>query len=86
LAAAVYILCTLTSAACAVMLFRGFLRSRARLLLWSGICFVGFAFNNLLLYVDRIVLPDEVDLSILRSSAALAGLLALLYGLISDAD
>ncbi|HEY0010026.1 MAG TPA: DUF5985 family protein [Tepidisphaeraceae bacterium] len=86
MAEAVYILCALTSLTCAVMLARGYVRSRARLLLWSSLCFVGFAVNNILLYVDIVLLPTEVDLSVVRTSAALLGLLILLYGLIWDAE
>lgn len=81
MARVVYVLCALTSLACAVLLLRGYLRSRARLLLWSGLCF-GFLFlNNLLLYIDVEVLP-QIDLSIVRSLPVLVGLALLLYGLI----
>ena len=52
IAAAVYILCFLTSAACALLLIRSYRRSRARLLLWSGVAFVALAANNLLLVID----------------------------------
>ncbi|HEV7300672.1 MAG TPA: DUF5985 family protein [Tepidisphaeraceae bacterium] len=83
---AVYILCALTSIACAIMLARGYMRSRARLLLWSSLCFVGFAANNAMLYIDKVLLPTQVDLSIWRTLAALVGLLILLYGLIWDAE
>ena len=38
-ATAVYILCFLTSAACAWLLGRSYLANRTPLLLWSGICF-----------------------------------------------
>ena len=58
----VYALCALTSTACAVLLLRGYARSHFRLLLWSGLCFVGLALNNILLVVDKQVVPD-VDLS-----------------------
>jgi hypothetical protein len=80
-ATAVYILCALTSAACSVLLWRGFARTRARLLLWSAICFAGLAVNNTVLFVDKVVTPD-VDLSTVRLSTALAALLVLLAGLI----
>jgi hypothetical protein len=86
MAEAVYILCALTSIACAVMLARGYLRSRARLLLWSSLCFAGFATNNALLFIDKVLLPTQVDLSTWRTVAALLGLLVLLYGLIWDAE
>ena len=84
MAAAVYILCALTSLACAVLLLRGYGRSRFRLLLWSGICFGMLAFNNTLLFLDKEVIT-ETSLAIWRSLSGLAALSFLLYGLIWDA-
>ena len=78
----VYVLCALTSLACAVLLLRGFFRTRVRLLLWSGLCFVGLALNNALLVVDENTLVT--DLSNLRTLPALAGVALLVYGLIWD--
>jgi hypothetical protein len=80
----VYILCALTSLACAGLLLRGYRRSRARLLLWSGLCFAFFALNNLMLIVDVRVLPEQ-DLSIVRTLPSLVGIALLLYGLVWDA-
>lgn len=85
---AVYSLCAVTSLACAVLLLRSYLKARAlktraRLLLWSGLCFVGLTVNNVLLFVDLIIVPN-IDLSIWRHCATLAGLALLLYGLIWD--
>lgn len=80
----VYALCGLTSIACAVLLLRGFAATRARLLLWAGLCFVGLALNNVLLFVDMRVV-SEVDLSVWRSLPALAGLILLVYGLVWEA-
>ncbi len=77
----VYALCALTSLACAVLLLRGYRASRARLLLWSGLCFVGLAANNVILLIDTRVVP-MVDLSMWRSLPALAGVAILLYGLV----
>jgi hypothetical protein len=85
MAAAVYVLCALTSLACAVLLLRGFQARGVRLLLWSGLAFIGFALGNGMLVVDRVVTGPEVDLSILRSLPVLAGLAVLLYGLVWDA-
>lgn len=82
---AIYTLCMLTSLACAVMLLQAWFRSRYRLLLWSGLCFAGLALNNLLLVLDKLVLP-EVDLSIWRTSLALLAMAVLLYGLIWEAE
>jgi hypothetical protein len=81
MAEAVYLLCALTSAVCAVLLIRSFRQNRGRLLLWSSLCFIGLALNNILLFVDLVVVPS-IDLSIWRSSTALAGLLTLIFGLV----
>ena len=85
MAEAVYVLCAATGAACAVLLLRAFARSRARFLLWSGLCFALLALNNVLLYVDLSVLPD-VDLRLVRHATALTGLVLLVWGLIWDAE
>ncbi|HYH99249.1 DUF5985 family protein [Hyalangium sp.] len=86
MAEAVYILCALTSMACAVLLLRGYSRSNLRLLLWSGLCFVALALSNVLLFVDLVITGPTVDLSLWRSSLALVGVATLLYGLIWDAQ
>ena len=83
IAAAVYILCALTSLACAVLLLRAYARRGVRLLLWSGLGFVGFALGNGVLVVDMVVLPGG-DLSLFRSLPVLAGLAVLVYGLVWD--
>lgn len=77
----VYILCALTSGLCAVLLLRGYRKSRARLLLWSGLCFTGLALNNLLLIVDVRFVPS-IDLSLLRTFPAVIGISLLVYGLV----
>jgi hypothetical protein len=81
MATLVYSLCALTSLACAVLLLRGYRASRARLLLWSGLCFAGLAANNVLLLIDKRLVPS-MDLSLWRSLPALAGVALLLYGLV----
>ncbi|HVM19298.1 MAG TPA: DUF5985 family protein [Egibacteraceae bacterium] len=85
MAKAVFVLCALTSLVCAVLLLRGYGRSHSRLLLWSGLCFVGLAINNGMLVLDRAILT-EVDLSVWRQLPAVAGVTLLLYGLVWDAD
>ncbi|HET7707367.1 MAG TPA: DUF5985 family protein [Thermoanaerobaculia bacterium] len=77
----VYGLCVVTSALCAVLLLRGYARSRVPLLLWSGLCFIGLTLNNLLLFVDVQIAP-MIDLSTWRTLPALVGVLLLLYGMI----
>lgn len=83
IASAIYALCALTSLACAVLLLRGYARSRARLLWWSGLCFVGLFLNNAMLVVDARITQD---LSATRTFPALAGVLLLLYGMIWESD
>lgn len=80
----IYSLCALTSFACAALLFRGWLRSRARLLFWSALCFAGLTLNNVLLVIDRIVLGPEVSLAPYRLVTALTATLLLVYGLIQS--
>lgn len=84
IAQAVYILCAVTSFVCAALLLRQYLRSRTRLLLWCCVCFVGLAFNNLMLVIDLLVVPS-IDLSLVRTAIGLAALVVLLYGLVWDA-
>ena len=81
MAEAVYVLCALTSLACAVLLLKGYWETRTRLLFWSSLCFVGLTLNNALLLIDLIVVPD-VDLSVVRGALALASMMLLLFGLI----
>jgi hypothetical protein len=83
MASVVYALCALTSGLCAVLLLRAYRASRARLLLWSSLSFIGLAFNNLLLFVDLVVLPT-VDLLLYRSLMAALAVMVLLLGLIWD--
>ncbi len=77
----VYLLCVLTTTACAGLLLRGYLQTRKQLLLWSGLCFVGMALSNLLIFVDLVVVPD-VDLYKYRLIAATLAMALLVYGLI----
>jgi hypothetical protein len=81
----VYVLCAATSILCALLLLRGYLRTRTRLLMWSTWCFVGLAINNILLFLDLAIFPDTIDLRLIRAASALAGMLLLVVGLIWEA-
>jgi hypothetical protein len=81
MAEAVYLLCALTSLACAVLLLRGYRSSRTRLLFWSCLCFVGLTVNNVFLFVDLVMVPD-IDLRVVRAGTALVSLALLVYGLV----
>ena len=81
-----YALVMLACLACMLLLFRGYARSGARLLLWSALCFVGLSASNVLLFFDLALFPTEVDLRLYRLAAACAGLAFLLYGFVSEHD
>ena len=83
--AAVYLLCFLTSAACALLLARSYRRTGARLLLWSALCFLLLAANNLAVVLDLLVLPAR-DLRLVRHLLALGALGVLLFGFIWDRE
>ncbi|MET0536234.1 MAG: DUF5985 family protein [Steroidobacter sp.] len=85
LAGLVYLLGTLVTALCAVLLLRGFARSRSRLLLWSGLCFSGLTLSNALLFVDLQVYP-ELDLYMWRLGTAAAAMSLLVYGLVFESE
>jgi hypothetical protein len=80
----VYLLCAATSLACAVMLFRGYARTGVRLLFWSGLCFTGLMLDNVMIYVDLILLPTEVSLALWRKIPGLIAITLLIYGLVWD--
>jgi hypothetical protein len=82
MSALIYSLCALTSGACLVLLWRSYLRSRLRLLFWSGLCFALLTVNNVLLVVDKVIYPVEVDLTMWRLGAAALAVLLILFGLI----
>jgi len=82
---AVYILGTIITCTCAVLLLKGYARARRPLLLWSGFCFIGLTISNLLLFLDLVMFPD-VDLYLWRLIAAAIAMALLLYGLIWDSQ
>ena len=82
---AVYVLCFLASGACAWLLGRSYGRTRARLLMWSSLCFGFLAANNLVLVFDLVLLPS-LDLRVLRLLLALAAVSVLLFGFIWDLE
>jgi hypothetical protein len=81
----IYILCILTSAACAWLLLASYRRTRYRLLFWSGACFVVMTLNNLFLLLDKIVFPN-IDFLLARIVSALVATCLLLYGLIYEKE
>lgn len=85
LPALVYLLCFLTAAICAVLLARRYFAAPTPVLLWSAACFVFLALTNLLVVVDRVLLP-EMDLRTERLVLALLAVAVLLFGFIWEAE
>jgi Family of unknown function (DUF5985) len=83
-AGAVYILCAITSVLCAILLLRGWRVTRGRLLFWASLCFVFLAINNVILYIDLVLIPasSPVNLFWYRNTAAMIGILLLIFGLV----
>jgi hypothetical protein len=84
--ATVYVLCFAASLLCTALLARSYWRSRSGLLLWTAFCFGLLALNNALLVVDRLVMPEAIDLRLWRQLTALAAIGVLLYGFIWESD
>jgi hypothetical protein len=81
--AAVYVLCFLTSGACAYLLARNYRRTGTRLLMWSALCFGLLALNNVVVFLDALIIHD-VDLALARLGLSLAAVSVLLFGFIWD--
>jgi Family of unknown function (DUF5985) len=82
---AAYILCTVVSFLCAVLLLRGYVRGRHRLLLWSGLCFSGLTISNALVFFDLVLLP-AVNLYPVRETTTALSMLILLFGMIWEGE
>lgn len=82
MATLIYSLCALTSLACFVLLWRSWRASGARLLFWSALCFAALSVNNVLLVIDKLILPTQVDLQLPRLLCALVAVGLIIYGLV----
>jgi hypothetical protein len=86
IAAFIYLLCGVTSLVCMVLLTQAYRRTRSRLIFWTALCFVGLAINNVLVFLDMVVFPTQIDLQIPRLVASLVGTGLLVFGFVWDAD
>ena len=84
--AVVYGLCLLASLLCAGLLIRAWLQARTRLLLWTAIAFAFLALNNLLLFVDLVLFPAQLQLWWPRQIALAAAIGVLIYAFIWEVD
>ena len=85
MAAVIYSLCAFTSLVALVLLLRAWLATGYRLLFWSALCFAGLSINNILLVLDKLVLP-QADLSTWRLLTSFLAVLLLLFGLIWEEE
>lgn len=83
--AALIVVTTLILLLCSALLLRGFLHSRARMLLSSALCFAGLTLANALIFVDLYLVP-EVDLHTARLAVTAAALGILIFGFIWESD
>jgi hypothetical protein len=82
----VYILGTLTTLLCSTMLLRAYAYGRVKLLLWSGLCFVGLTLSNALLFIDLVLTSESVDLYFARLGTAALAMLLLVFGLVWESE
>ena len=85
MAAFVYLMCTVTSAACAVLLLREYRRTASRVLLWCGLAFVGFTVSNALVFADVVLLPGW-NLATVRAMVNWIATTALVVALVWDPE
>ena len=85
IAEVIYLACALTSAGCAILLWRAYAKSKVSLLFWCALGFAGLAANNALLVLDKIVLTS-IDLSVVRLIPAVLGFAVICFGLIWKGD
>ena len=83
MAAFVYIMCTITSTICAVLLLREYRRTASRVLLWCGLAFVGFTVSNALVFTDVFLVPT-INLATVRALANWMATTVLVVALVWD--
>lgn len=81
----IYILGTLVGLLCAIMLLRAYKKVMSRLLLWSGLCFLGLSVSNLLVFIDLVLIP-ETNLYALRLWTAALATMLLVFGLVWESE
>lgn len=79
----IYSLCAVTALVCTGLLLRGYYKTKYKLLFWAGLCFCLQTANNVLLVIDKAIVPS-VDLLSWRLLIAVISLTLLIVGLIWD--
>ena len=85
LPASVFVLCVVTSALCAWLLYRQYRRTPSGLLFWSALCFLALTANNLFVVFDLILFPN-IEFLPYRHAASLIAIGVLLYGFIWESS
>lgn len=78
----VYLMCAFTSVLCFVLLLLKYRRNRLPILFWSSLGFLGIALNNVFLFVDLVIMPVTIDLSMYRIVIAFIGVSVMVWGFI----
>lgn len=86
MASLVYLLGTLVTLLCAILLLRAYGKVRMKLLLWSGLCFIGLTISNALLCLDLLVFTSGINLYMARLGTAAGAMLLLVYGLVFESE
>jgi len=76
-----YGLCGITALICFGLLLRSYLNNKVNLLFWSSLAFFFFAIQNVVLFVDLVIVP-QIDLSPWRTISGFVGAIILLMALI----
>jgi hydrogenase/urease accessory protein HupE len=76
----IYLLCSILSMGCAILLGRAYQRNPVRLIFWTTVSFVGLAINNITLLLDIVVFPN-IDFSIWRALTFFGSVAVLAFGL-----
>ena len=85
MASVMYGLCALTALTCAILLLRAYRAAQSPILWWSGLCFLGLMVSNVILVIDKLIVPT-IDLLPLRLTVTLISLALLLYGLVYKSE
>ena len=81
MAPSAYALCGVTSLICFGLLLRSYLSNRIKLLFWSSLAFFFFVIQNVILFIDLVIVP-QTDLAPWRTVTEFIGALVLLIALI----
>ncbi len=80
----VFTLCAIASVFVAYLLARAYRQRPSKILFWSAICFGGLALNNVILFVDLVLMPENITYSLLRNWIIVGSVGSLVYGLVWD--